>query len=95
MIPPEGNPAHWLFLIAGGMVAIALVAALYRLVRGPSLPDRVVALDMVGFLAVVLLCVASIVTQTPSLLGVALVAALILFMGTAAFAIYLERRASQ
>lgn len=94
MIPPGGDPTHWLFLTAGSVFGAALLASLWRVVLGPTLADRVVALDLVGFLAVGVLCVFAIVTEQPSLLAVALVAALILFLGTAAFAIYLERRES-
>lgn len=94
MIPPGGDPTHWLFLAAGSVFGAALLASLWRVMLGPTLADRVVALDLVGFLAVGVLCVFAIVTEQPSLLAVALVAALILFLGTAAFAIYLERRES-
>ena len=52
-----------------------------------------VAVDLIGFLAVGIICVFAIVTQRSELIGVAVVAALILFLGTAAFAIYLDRRA--
>ncbi|MGP1272035.1 MAG: monovalent cation/H+ antiporter complex subunit F [Phycisphaerales bacterium] len=95
MIPPEGDPTHWLFLVASGVFGLALLASLWRAVVGPTLPDRVVALDLIGFLVLGALCVFSIVTQRPSLLFVALIAALILFLGTAAFAIYLDRRGAR
>jgi len=93
MIPELGDTTHWLYLVVGGIFAIAMVMAVIRLLMGPSLPDRVVALDTLGFHAVGVLCLYAIVTRQPSLLAAALVAALILFLGTAAFAIYLERRA--
>lgn len=94
MIPIGGDPTHWLFLIAGGVFGAGVLASLWRLVVGPTLPDRVVALDLIGFLVVGVLCVFAIVTQRESLLAVGLVAALILFLGTAAFAVYVERRGS-
>lgn len=84
-----------LLAIAAVLFAFGIVASLVRLIKGPSLPDRVVALDLIGFLVVGLVCLVSIATETPSLLAVALVAALILFLGTAAFAIYLQRRRAQ
>lgn len=92
MIPAGGDPLHWLFLATGGALGAAAVAALIRLMRGPTLADRVVALDLLGFLVIGAFGAYSIVTATASLLAVGLVAALILFLGTAAFAIYLERR---
>ena len=93
LVPIDNDPTHWLFITAGAVFGVALLASVWRLIVGPTLPDRVVAVDLIGFLAVGLICVFAIVTQRSALLGVAVVAALILFLGTAAFAIYLDRRA--
>lgn len=92
MIPVTGHAPHWLMLIGLILLAVGLVASLWRLLVGPTLPDRVVALDLLGFLVIGLVCMAGIVTHEVAFLGVSLVAALILFLGTAAFAMYLERR---
>jgi multicomponent Na+:H+ antiporter subunit F len=92
MIPPQGDASHWLMLVFGGLLALALLASLVRALKGPTLPDRVVALDLIGFLVIALLALSAIVTQRHELLIVALVAGLILFLGTAALAIYIERR---
>lgn len=73
------------------MLSVALLLALFRLVRGPSLPDRVVALDLTAILAVGVISVYSITTDQSSLLDAALVLALIVFLGTVIFARYLER----
>ena len=94
MIPLSEHAPHVLILVAGALFGLAIVASLWRLLAGPTLPDRVIALDVLGFLVVGLVCIVAIATEQPSLLGVALVAALILFLGTAAFAIYLERSGS-
>lgn len=75
--------------------AVAIVAVTIRLVRGPTLPDRVVALDLLGFQVVALVGLAAITSGRHELLGVSLVAAIILFLGTAAFAIFVERRGEQ
>jgi multicomponent Na+:H+ antiporter subunit F len=73
------------------VVSFALLLALFRLVRGPSLPDRVVALDLTAILAVGVICLYSITSNQPALLDAALVLALIVFLGTVIFARYLER----
>lgn len=78
--------------IAFAMLIMALFLAFARLVRGPSLPDRVVALDLMGTLAVGVIAVQAIQAGQPVSLDVAIVVALIVFLGTAAFAQYLERR---
>ncbi|MEL6739206.1 MAG: monovalent cation/H+ antiporter complex subunit F [Planctomycetota bacterium] len=95
MIPEGGDPGHWLFIITSSVLALGVAASLVRLVQGPTLADRVVALDLIGFLLLGVLAAFSIVTQRPSVLFVVVVAALILFLGTAAFAIYLDRRWKQ
>lgn len=95
MIPIEGDALHWLFLFAGSIFGLGVVATGWRLIVGPTLSDRVIALDLLGFLVLGVLCVFAIVTNTPPLLSVALVAGIILFLGTAAFAIFLQRRETQ
>lgn len=92
MIPADGEPTHWLFLISGAVLGLGILASFWRLVRGPSLADRVIALDLIGYLVIGVMVVLSIVTQNASFLFVPVVAAIILFLGTAAFAIYVERR---
>lgn len=69
-----------------------VVLAFVRLVRGPTLPDRVVALDMIGTLVIGIMAVHAVRTNQPVVLDVAVVLALILFLGTVAFAYYLEQR---
>jgi multicomponent Na+:H+ antiporter subunit F len=78
--------------IALVMLSVALLLALVRLIRGPSLPDRVVALDLMTILAAGTTAVYAIVAEQPVFLDVALVVALISFLGTVAFARYLERQ---
>lgn len=81
-----------LFLAAGVALGVALLCALVRLVIGPKLPDRVISLDLMGNFAVALICVFAVVFDTPALLSVGIVMALVLFLGTVAFAVYLDRR---
>lgn len=76
-----------------GMLIIALFLAFIRLVRGPSLPDRVVALDMIAVLCVGIIAAYDIITNEPAFLDTAIVLALIAFLGTVAFAFYIERGA--
>ncbi len=74
------------------MAGIAMFLAFFRLVRGPSLPDRVVALDLIGIIAVGVIAAYDILTEQPVLLDAATVVALVAFLGTVAFARYVERR---
>lgn len=76
------------------MLAVAAGVTFIRLVKGPSLPDRVVALDLVGVLMVCLLVVTASATAQQALLDVAMVVALVSFVGTVAYSRYIERSRS-
>jgi multicomponent Na+:H+ antiporter subunit F len=80
---------HPLFAILG----VALCLAFLRLVRGPTLPDRVVALDLITILTVAIIVLYDLSTNEHVLLDAAIVLALIAFLSTVAFARYIERRA--
>jgi len=89
------NVASWLmnpFNIISAMLVVALMLAFVRLVRGPSLPDRVVALDLITLEVMGLISVFIVATNQPLFLDAAIVLAIISFVGTVAFARYLERR---
>ena len=74
------------------VLGISLVMTFARLVRGPDLEDRALALDLVGTISVAVAAVAAIRFRSAVYLDVAVVLALIAFIGTVAFARYLERR---
>ena len=91
------NPAGWLpelsvTNLVFGVIVLAMLLAFIRLVRGPSLPDRVVALDLITIQIAAMLAVDTIATGQAVFLDAAIVLALISFLGTVAFARYLERR---
>jgi multicomponent Na+:H+ antiporter subunit F len=72
-------------------VIAAIVATAYRLFAGPTLADRVVALDMVSVLLVVFLVLFKLVSGINAYIYVAIGLALISFLATVAFAHFLER----
>jgi multicomponent Na+:H+ antiporter subunit F len=74
------------------VLTATLLCALYRLVRGPSLPDRVVALDLISVTTVGIVAVNTIKTGFRVYLDVAIVIGLLSFLGTIAFARYLQMR---
>lgn len=77
------------------MLAIALVCAFIRLARGPSVPDRVIALDLVSTLAAGIIATYAIATDQSVFLDAAIVLAIVSFLGTIAFAFYVEQGASR
>ena len=78
--------------VALPLLSITIALTLIRLVRGPSLPDRVVALDLMGTVAIALISCYALMNSQPAFLDVAIVVGLIGFIGTVAFAYYTERR---
>jgi multicomponent Na+:H+ antiporter subunit F len=72
-------------------LGVALLAATVRLVKGPTLPDRVVAMDLIGVLVVSLTVMLAASTGVRATLDAAIVIALIGFVGTVAYARYVER----
>ncbi|MCC6163314.1 MAG: cation:proton antiporter [Acidobacteria bacterium] len=82
------------FLAALTMLSVAAALTFIRLVKGPTLPDRVIAIDLIGVLLVCLLVLMAGRTGQEAFLDVAMVVALISFVGTVAYARYIEREGS-
>jgi multicomponent Na+:H+ antiporter subunit F len=72
-------------------LGVALLLAVGRLVSGPTLPDRIVAMDLIGVLVVGLIVVLAGTSRVRETLDAAMVIALIGFVGTVAYATYVER----
>ncbi len=73
------------------ILGLALVLTVARLIRGPSLPDRVVALDLMSSLGIGFIAAYAVLADQAVLLDIASVTALISFLGMIAFAYYLEK----
>jgi multicomponent Na+:H+ antiporter subunit F len=86
---------QWVLYSAMALLVVALLLTLLRLVWGPSLPDRVLALDLMATIAVSLVAVYAMMNEVAVLLDVAVVLALIAFLGTVAFSLFIERRLHQ
>jgi multicomponent Na+:H+ antiporter subunit F len=72
-------------------LGVALLVAFIRLVKGPTLPDRIVAIDLFGVLVVGLIVVLAGRSGVRATLDAAIVIALVGFLGTIAYATYVER----
>ena len=77
--------------IALFMVGLALVLNLWRLLRGPSLPDRILALDTMYINAIALLVLYGIAQESSLYFEAALLIAVMGFVGTVALSKYLLR----
>jgi multicomponent Na+:H+ antiporter subunit F len=85
----------WVITVTYMLLSLSLILGFVRLVRGPSLPDRVVALELIASITVGLIIVYAIQYGMPYFIDVALVLALTGFMAAVGFARYLERGGSR
>ena len=79
--------------IALASLLVAFALTVYRLVRGPSFADRVVALDMLMLIGIGFIGVMAVVTSEYNYIDVGIALALVGFLATVAFARYIYRRA--
>lgn len=73
------------------ILALSVLLTAVRLVIGPTLADRVVALELLATIGIALAAVYAFITKQYELFDVAVVIGLISFLGTIAFAHYLSR----
>ncbi len=64
---------------------------LYRVIMGPTLPDRAIALDTIGVNLISAIAIVSIVLNTKAFLEAILILGILAFIGTIAFSKYIER----
>jgi multicomponent Na+:H+ antiporter subunit F len=74
-------------------IAASMLITLIRLLLGPTLPDRVVSLDLLTLQALGVTCAMAIFYDQSDFLDVAIILALMAFLSTLAFARHVERRA--
>jgi len=70
---------------------LSVVAAIYRVYKGPSITDRVMALDNIGINIIAMIAVLSMYFRTTAYLDIILLLGILSFVGTIAFARYIER----
>lgn len=77
--------------IALVIVSLAILGNVYRMLKGPEMPDRILALDAVGMNLLTVAALLSVRARTNVYLDIILLIAFLAFLGTTAFARYLER----
>ncbi|GIN92406.1 Na(+)/H(+) antiporter subunit F [Siminovitchia terrae] len=73
------------------LFAIAIAIALFRIIRGPSIPDRVVAMDMIVVNLISGIAVVSVLLETKAFLEVILILGILAFISTIALSKFIER----
>ncbi len=74
------------------VLSIAAILVFIRFLKGPYTLDRVVSLDFLINIGIGIIAIYSIVTDHSAFLDVAMILALIAFLGSIAFSYYLEQR---
>jgi multicomponent Na+:H+ antiporter subunit F len=87
------DPLPIALLIGKILMIIALAVAAWRLFAGPSIADRVVALDLIAGIVFGFVILIAIESREPLFLNVAFAIAIVTFLGTVAIARLLQREA--
>lgn len=74
------------------ILTISVILVFIRLFKGPEVVDRVIALDLIITIGIALITAYSIRSAQAILLDVAMIFALIAFLGTIAFSFYLDKQ---
>lgn len=74
------------------LLSLSGLLVFVRFLIGPSLSDRVIALDLLITIGIGVIAAYSIVSNRETFLDIAMILALIAFLGTVAFSFYLEKR---
>ncbi len=73
------------------LLTLSILAAIYRMVKGSSTPDRVQALDFIGINIIAGIAIVSVLLRTHAFLDIILLLGILSFVGTIAFARFIER----
>lgn len=78
-------------IIAIIIVALSMIGILTRVIIGPTLADRVIALDALGITLMAMIALFSVVMNTRYLFVILLLIGILAFLGTAAFAKFMDK----
>ncbi|KIL33558.1 Na(+)/H(+) antiporter subunit F1 [Bacillus subtilis] len=77
--------------IALSIMAVSTFLYVIRVIKGPTVPDRVVALDAIGINLIAITALVSILLKTSAFLDIILLLGILSFIGTIAFSKFLEK----
>ena len=73
------------------ILSLATLTCLFRVIKGPSMPDRVVALDTIGINLIGIVTILSIIYRTQAYLELILLIGILAFLSTVAFSKFIQR----
>lgn len=82
---------NYLLIAALIIIALSVLLCMYRLVKGPSIPDRITALDTIGINILAMIAVLCVLEKTRVYTDIILMIGILSFIGTVVFSRYMER----
>ncbi|SHJ36180.1 multisubunit sodium/proton antiporter, MrpF subunit [Tangfeifania diversioriginum] len=88
----EDSVSNTVLIIAFSMLLAALVLAFARLLKGPSINDRIAAMDLIAAVVMGFVLVYSVMINKSIYFDIPVIISLISFIGTVAVSTYLKHR---
>jgi multicomponent Na+:H+ antiporter subunit F len=82
----------WTTTLASLILSIALILAITRVVLGPTIPNRALAVDLIASIVICLMAVSAVSSSEETMLEIIIVWALLSFIATVALVNFLEKR---
>lgn len=94
------NAYKFLFVISLGVLTVMVIASFIRAVKGPSIADRIVAINMIGTQIIIMIGVVALMINEGYLTDVAILYAMISFLAVVVLCkvytgVFLERRTKE
>ena len=86
------NLNTYLTYIVLPILSVAVLLVAYRFFKGPTIVNRIIALDLLITIGIGIITIYSIQTNQPTFLDDGMILALIAFLGTVAFSYYLQKK---
>lgn len=83
---------HIILTVVIVVLAASAILVLYRFIKGPTLPDRVIAVDLITTIVIAIIVVFSILWDSSNFFDVAMILSLISFLGSISYAFFITKR---
>ena len=88
----ESTVLNIVLLPTFGMLLLAFILAFIRMLKGPNMSDRTVAMDLIASITMAFILMYSILVQKAIYFDIVIVISLISFISTVAISIYLKQK---